>query len=249
MRRRGSPGRSGADRDPGDEREETARDASGKRSTPNNSTSAAAPTANVAPLVSPRCLITCANWRIVSPSPFPSEELGSWLTVTKIASPKTKPAITGRERNCAINPSLRGPRAGKRPQKSTSAAEWPRSRPCSRGERRRPTRKGARPPPTSRGHNSDGSSRRSRSGECRKQRVEPGLRWHPGEPGVGDHLRDRRPQIVTPATTSKRRATGRNGSHETMGTKRWIPAASAQPQVAGRHVPSADRNRRAQRGA
>jgi hypothetical protein len=43
--------------------------------------------------------------------------------VTKIARPNTNPSITGRERNCATNPSRKSPASKKSPpQKSTSAA-------------------------------------------------------------------------------------------------------------------------------
>ena len=40
---------------------------------------------------------------------------GSCLTVTKIASPKTNPSITGLERNWAMNPSPTNPATRKRP--------------------------------------------------------------------------------------------------------------------------------------
>jgi hypothetical protein len=35
--------------------------------------------------------------------------LGSWLTVTKMASPNTKPAMTGRDRKAVMNPSRSSP--------------------------------------------------------------------------------------------------------------------------------------------
>src|SRR5207247_10371720 len=54
--------------------------------------------------------------------PFPSQTtFGSWQTAAKIASPKTKPSTTGRERNCATKPSLNAPAMRSRqPQISTS---------------------------------------------------------------------------------------------------------------------------------
>ena len=76
--------------------------------------SAVAPTATVVRLVLPRLASTWASWRMVSPSPFFNpNSLGSWLTVTKMASPKTKPAMTGRDRNSVMNPSFKSPAATK----------------------------------------------------------------------------------------------------------------------------------------
>ncbi len=94
------------------------------RSTANKSTSAPAPIASVAPLVSPRCPIRWMNCLIVSPDPFSiPNSFGSWLTVTKIARPNTNPSITGRDRNCATNPSRNKPAIRSRPpQKITSPA-------------------------------------------------------------------------------------------------------------------------------
>jgi hypothetical protein len=46
----------------------------------------------------------------VSPGPlFSPNSLGSWLTVTKMASPKTKPSMTGRDRNAVMKPSFSSP--------------------------------------------------------------------------------------------------------------------------------------------
>lgn len=58
------------------------------------------------------------------PEPFLMPSLGSWLTVTKIANPNTKPSITGRDRNCAKKPSRKSPATRNRPpHNSTAAAE------------------------------------------------------------------------------------------------------------------------------
>ena len=55
------------------------------------------------------------NCRIVSPGPLASPNIfGSWLTVTKMASPKMNPSITGRDRNWVMNPSRNSPDARNR---------------------------------------------------------------------------------------------------------------------------------------
>ena len=94
------------------------------RSAPNSSTRASTPTVRVAPLVSPSSPSRLTNCSIVSSPLFSTPKiLGSWLTVTKIASPKTNPSITGRDRNWAMKPSRRSPAARNRaPQKSTRPA-------------------------------------------------------------------------------------------------------------------------------
>jgi hypothetical protein len=47
---------------------------------------------------------------MVSPGPFfRPNSLGNWLTVTKIARPKTNPSITGRDKNAVMNPSRSSP--------------------------------------------------------------------------------------------------------------------------------------------
>ena len=225
-----------------------------KRSTPNSSTSAPRPTANVAQLVSPRCASRWTNWRIVSPSPFSiPNSFGSWLTVTKIASPKTKPSITGRERNCATKPSRRSPASRNRPpQNSTSAAPSAAYSAALAGPTvgdRRGEQHGRRG-----GRADDEVPARAEArvgGERREQRVEPGLRRKPGEPGVGD----RSPERAAPRSSRRRsrRSAGSAGRTPaaTRGSARSGAArrAAAPPTRGDRHVPSADRNRRAQRWA
>ena len=94
------------------------------RSRPKSTTKAATPTASVTTLVEPRLAMMWASWRIVSPSPFSiPNSLGSWLTVTKIARPNTKPAITGRDRNCVMNPRRNKPAMMKKiPARTTTPA-------------------------------------------------------------------------------------------------------------------------------
>ena len=74
------------------------------------------PMATVMPCESPRCRIRCPSWWKVLPSvPSIPNSFGSCFTVTKIASPKTKPSITGLERNWAMKPSPMNPASRKRP--------------------------------------------------------------------------------------------------------------------------------------
>jgi hypothetical protein len=61
---------------------------------------------------------------MVSPSPFSRpKSLGSWPTVTKMASPNTNPSITGRDRNWVMKPSRNRPAAtNRRPVRRMSPA-------------------------------------------------------------------------------------------------------------------------------
>ena len=94
------------------------------RSTANNSVSGPAPIAKVAPpgvAQVPEQVHELGD-RVARAFSIPNS-YGSWLTVTKIASPNTKPSITGRDRNCATKPSRSSPAtANMPPQTRTSTA-------------------------------------------------------------------------------------------------------------------------------
>jgi hypothetical protein len=94
------------------------------RSRRNSAARALEPTTRVTTLVSPSSVTRWATWRSESPSPFSSpKSLGSCEMVTKIARPKTKPAITGRDRKFVTNPSRHRPATTNRiPVMMTNAA-------------------------------------------------------------------------------------------------------------------------------
>ena len=136
------------------------------------------------------------SWRIVSPPPASiPNSFGSCFTVTKIASPKTNPSITGRERNWAMKPSRRKPAS-----RRTRREEDERGRVGGVGARvpagrsATPSRRAAPPPPRCRPRRRAGSSRRSHTPRARhEQRVQARLRRQAREPGVRDHLRHEQP--------------------------------------------------------